>query len=389
MDRFEWPTFSDIPRIPGLSTMETVMVFVAAFILITVTIFVLHLDHKSRKAKREEAASMAWDKEQKMKKDLADKRRERLGEGADEPVDTTPLDSGIKTLETEEISENAATYAKRLGMSAKKKEEEEEQQALVINGYLQKSNTAPIRPVYSNTPDARAQQKRDLASEEEELAAKYSEPQRVKATALKRPTAAKVDSAAPVEEETTSAFGAIVRPTVGSEVANAEVERPATVSDVQPMVAKTGLEASNAAAVKPVNGFKGSDTDKAKGPIKRPKSASVNKAQVAAEDAIKQAEKKAEAMEKHQNRTAHDESSKTETASPAPAPAEEEPVTAETPVEQPAEPVAEIPAEPAIEEPAGSEPVQEETASVQKPAQTTSAQHKSNKKKKKKSGKKK
>lgn len=97
-----------------------------------------------------------------------------------------------------------------LGISAKKAAQiDKEKEQLIINGYLQKSNTAPIRPVYSNTFEARQQQKKELDSDEvgkeaetPALVMDSSAPSevritgtpqvKVKPTALKRPTSTRV-----------------------------------------------------------------------------------------------------------------------------------------------------------------------------------------------------
>ncbi|MBR2549214.1 MAG: hypothetical protein IKE92_04240 [Clostridiales bacterium] len=53
-----------------------------------------------------------------------------------------------------------------LGISSKKsKQIDKAKDRVVINGYLQKSNTAPIRPVYSNTHFQRQLQRKELESD--------------------------------------------------------------------------------------------------------------------------------------------------------------------------------------------------------------------------------
>ncbi|MCR4687972.1 MAG: hypothetical protein K5745_00310 [Saccharofermentans sp.] len=174
----------------------------------------------------------------------------------------------------------------------------------VINGYYQKSNTAPIRPAYSNTRSARRIQMQELESERvgaEALtsalvmdsaapsAVKATGPvnQRVKPTELKRPTASKTsafDVKAKAEhdemikqkkesEKQNQMYKDGIRPTIGSEVANAVTERPAEVQDEKPDILKSGEEAIIPAAAKPVPGFAAAKKE----PIKRPKSASVTR----------------------------------------------------------------------------------------------------------------
>ena len=160
----------------------------------------------------------------------------------------------------------------------------------VINGYYQKSNTAPIRPVYSNTRNARRIQMQELESERvgaealtSALVMDSAAPSAVKATG---PALQKVKPAAP-KRRYTSAFGTTapaqeqskpnsmyedgIRPTIGSEVANAVTERPAEVQEEKPDILKSGEEAIIPAATAPAPGFAAAK----KGPVKRPKSASI------------------------------------------------------------------------------------------------------------------
>lgn len=158
-----------------------------------------------------------------------------------------------------------------LGISSKKAEEiDKAKEQIIINGYLQKSNTAPIRPVYSNTLEARQQQRKELESDkvgkEAETPAlvmdsaapsvvKITEaaPQKVKPTALKRPTAARVTQGE--EEEPDTTYGAAIKPQLGTEVSNAVIDRPATVQEEKPEILKSGEEAIIPAATEPVKGF--------------------------------------------------------------------------------------------------------------------------------------
>ena len=171
-----------------------------------------------------------------------------------------------------------------LGISAKKAEEiDKSKEQIIINGYLQKSNTAPIRPVYSNTLEARQAQKRELDSDvvgkEAETPALVMDssapsevriteaPQKVKPTALKRPTAARLTqtdeeliatmeaAAEAAEADKEKAYGSALRPVVGSEVSNAVVERVAEVQAEKPDILKQGEEAILPAAEKPLAGF--------------------------------------------------------------------------------------------------------------------------------------
>lgn len=303
----EWPEWLKFPRVFGLSEVASALFCMAAVVALLVIAFVISVTISKRKSEDTERKTMAWKRRELKRQRIEEAARKHDGEEAAEQ-ETEPVDTGINVQEEDEKKSAAVVLGSNLGMSAKKKEEDENVPPEVINGYLQKSNTAPIRPVYSNTPSARAAQKKDLDSDEEELAAKYEPPKKVKPTALKRPTASKVtynqedeqvkEERVPFDEDgdgvpdINSPYGAIVRPVVGSEVANAEVERPAEVSEVTPKIAKTGLEAANDAATAPIKGFAAPK----KGPVKRPKQGSSSPETT--EDALEEAEKKAEALEK-------------------------------------------------------------------------------------------
>lgn len=287
----DWPEWLTFPRIFGLSDVASAMVLLSAFVAILVIIFIIEVTINKHRSESHERKSIIWDRRERKRKSIRDAQRKYEGEELNEE-DNEPVDTGIKVREEDEQKKAAVVLGGNLGMSAKKKEEDENVPPEVINGYLQKSNTAPIRPVYSNTPSARAAQKADLESDVEEEAAKYEPPKKVKTTSLKRPTASKtVISQEEEADKATDPYGAIVRPVVGSEVANAEVERPAEVSDVTPRIAKTGLDAANEAAKAPVKGFAAPPKE----PIKRPKQANTPSAE-SPEEAIDEAEKKAEAV---------------------------------------------------------------------------------------------
>ena len=159
-----------------------------------------------------------------------------------------------------------------LGISSKKAEEiDKAKEQIIINGYLQKSNTAPIRPVYSNTLEARQQQRKELDSDEvgkeaetpalvmdsaapSEVRITDAPVQKVKPTALKRPTAARVTTEEEMAEEDTT-YTSAMRPQIGTEVSNAEIDRPATVPEEKPEILKSGEEAIIPAAQEAVSGF--------------------------------------------------------------------------------------------------------------------------------------
>ena len=117
----------------------------------------------------------------------------------------------------------------------------------VVNGYLQKSNTEAIRPVFSNTPDARAAQKAA-----DSKPGTSSSPSGLKAP-IKRPASASVNHAQAVaakavtEPKETSKPGA--KPAVsGASAPKAPVKRPASasVNHAQAVAAaKTGKEVAD------------------------------------------------------------------------------------------------------------------------------------------------
>lgn len=70
------------------------------------------------------------------------------------------------TSEAQKEEKHAADYYGQLGISSSRsKQLDKAKDRAILNGYLQKSNTAPIRPVYSNTPGARQQQMDELNSD--------------------------------------------------------------------------------------------------------------------------------------------------------------------------------------------------------------------------------
>ena len=164
-----------------------------------------------------------------------------------------------------------------LGISSKKaKQIDKSKERVIINGYLQKSNTAPIRPVYSNTLFARQLQRKELESDtvgkEAETpalvmdsaapsAVKITEApvQKVKPTLLKHPTASKTfqadDQANDTEEEIDTTYIDAMRPQTGSEVSNAEIDFVAAVQEEKPEILKSGDEAIIPAAHETVKGF--------------------------------------------------------------------------------------------------------------------------------------
>ncbi len=192
----------------------------------------------------------------------------------EEAASRNTLLGGKSEAQREEIEAGAVFGS--LGISSKKAEEiDKAKEQMIINGYLQKSNTAPIRPVYSNTLEARQQQRKELDSDvvgkEAETPALVMDsaapsevkitgavPAKVKPTALKRPTAARVsdsDEESESTEETDETYSGAIRPQIGSEVSNAVIDRVAEVQEEKPEILKSGEEAIIPAAQKTVKGF--------------------------------------------------------------------------------------------------------------------------------------
>lgn len=162
-----------------------------------------------------------------------------------------------------------------LGISSKKaKQIDKTKERVIINGYLQKSNTAPIRPVYSNTPFARQLQRKELESDEvgkeaetpalvmdsaapSEVKITGAPVQKVKPTELKRPTSARTAADDPSQEtaEEDTTYSAAIRPQTGSEVSNAVSDFTAAVQEEKPEILKAGEEAIIPAAHEAKDGF--------------------------------------------------------------------------------------------------------------------------------------
>ena len=223
-----------------------------------------------------------------------ERARREAEEFAEKAAETTNTLIGGKS-EAEREEKEAVEVFGSLGISSKKAEAIDRQRdQLVINGYLQKSNTAPIRPVYSNTLEARRQQKEELDSDTvgdeantPALVTDSAAPAKIKPTALKRPTAARVGKGSSADNSQKKEEGGedenpmlqdVMRPEIGTEVENAVVERPAEVQEEKPDIMKVGEEAIPPAATEPAKGFKGSE-ETVKKPVrhKRPSSAAKQK----------------------------------------------------------------------------------------------------------------
>lgn len=160
-----------------------------------------------------------------------------------------------------------------LGISSRKaKQIDKSKERVIINGYLQKSNTAPIRPVYSNTPFARQLQRRELESDKvgkeaetpalvmdsaapSEIKITSAPVQKVKPTELKRPTSVRTSADAGQADEIDTTYSGAMRPETGSEVSNAAVDYTADVQTEKPEILKSGEEAIIPAALEAKKGF--------------------------------------------------------------------------------------------------------------------------------------
>ena len=285
---------------------KVLWIIVPAVLLALIVAFTIWRAIEDRKKKREQA----WAAERR-KLEVVDGIEERKDDGgkkmrelerarreaeefAEKAAETTNTLIGGKS-EVEREEKDAVEVFGSLGISSKKAEAIDRQRdQLVINGYLQKSNTAPIRPVYSNTLEARRQQKEELDSDtvgEEAntpaLVTDSAAPAKVKPTALKRPTSARVGKGASAEntqkkdedeEDDNPMLQDVMRPEIGTEVENAVVERPAEVQAEKPDIMKVGEEAIPPAATEPAEGFKGSE-ELEKKPVrhKRPSSGAKQK----------------------------------------------------------------------------------------------------------------
>ena len=249
--------------------------------LIIATIIIKMMD--KRKAKIDDQIDTAWKAEQvvnrvevlsrknekkkirQIKRDTRDPKKK----AEDEAASKNTLLGGKSEAQREE--KEASEVFGSLGISSKKAEEvDKAKEQIIINGYLQKSNTAPIRHVYSNTLEARRQQRKELDSDEvgkeaetpalvmdsaapSEVRITDAPVQKVKPTSLKRPTAARVEINDAPEED--AAYSEAMRPQIGTEVSNAEVDRPAEVQAEKPEILKSGEEAIIPAAKEAVEGF--------------------------------------------------------------------------------------------------------------------------------------
>ena len=279
-----------LPRILEDNQQLTIIVIGLAIVVILGIILIANIANANDKHKEKKSARLDAERqgekivdrvERRSKVASKEKKIQQVKRETRDPKKKAEEEAAAKNTliggksEAQREEKEAREVFGSLGISSKKAEEiDKAKEQIIINGYLQKSNTAPIRPVYSNTLEARQQQKRELDSDvvgsEAETPAlvmdsaapsevKITEApvQKVKPTALKRPTAARVAQADEEKEpeETDTAYSSALRPQLGTEVSNAEIDRVAEVPLEKPEILKQGEEAIIPAAEKPVEGF--------------------------------------------------------------------------------------------------------------------------------------
>ena len=170
--------------------------------------------HKEKEINQVEAKSRKADGDDKKIRQIKRETRDPQKKAEQEAAAKNTLMGGKSEAQMEK--KDAIEVFGPLGISSKKaKQIDKAKDRVIINGYLQKSNTAPIRPVYSNTPFARQLQRKELESDtvgkEAETPALVMDSaapsevkitgapvQKVKPTELKRPSTSKIS----LEEET-------------------------------------------------------------------------------------------------------------------------------------------------------------------------------------------
>ncbi|MBO4425458.1 MAG: hypothetical protein J5776_00455 [Clostridiales bacterium] len=248
--------FKTVGVVGGWIIIGSVLVFIIAVICFKIS--------KAREKKREEYRESLGDLKRKEQVIKGVTRRDRVNSG--EVVEEKPVerDTGIKVKDAENVQQQQEVFGKV--MKSRKKHQPTERELamqkyadhMVVNGYLQKSNTAPIRPVYSNTASARQQQKTELNSDEvgEEattpaIVTDSAAPAKIKPTELKPPTSSRANE--PQESSDESYVKDAIRPVIGSSVANSVPERPAEVPDETPKILQE--EEPLPTATEPAKGF--------------------------------------------------------------------------------------------------------------------------------------
>ena len=264
--------FATVGTVGGWIIIGSVIVLVSAIIWVKVS--------QAREKKRNEYRESLGDIKRKEQVIKGVTHRDRINSG-EAPVETPVVkDSGLNVARVEgEHTQAAAEVFAKVRKSRKKHQPTERELAaqkygehMVVGGYLQKSNTAPIRPVFSNTADARQEQKKELDSDEvcEEattpaIVMDSAAPAKIKPTELKPPHSSRANEPQPHTDE--SYVKDAIRPVIGSSVANAVTERPAEVQDETPRIVDPGEEEPIPTATKPAPGFAPAKREQ----VKRPK----------------------------------------------------------------------------------------------------------------------
>ncbi len=253
-------------------------IIIGSVLVLTVAIIWFNIS-KSREKKRDDFREHIGEIKRTEQVIKGVNQRTRVNSGEVPVAEPEPVkDSGISVRVDEEKQQASAEVFAKVRKSRKKHQPTEIELAvqkygehMVVNGYRQKSDTAPIRPVYSNTAKARKEQKAELESDEvgEEattpaIVTDSAAPAKVKPTELKPPTSAHLRNQQHAEE---SYVKDAIRPVIGSSVANSVPERPAEVPEEMPEIA-TGEEKPIPTAKTPVKGF----APAKKAQVKRPKS---------------------------------------------------------------------------------------------------------------------
>lgn len=268
------------------SQLTPIVITFAVIVVIVLTIFLnISIANEKRKEKKEEhleierqaervvhgveGRSKKYTKEKKIQQ-IKRETRDPRKKAEEEALAKNTLLGGKSEAQMEE--KEASEVFGSLGISSKKAEEiDKAKEQIIINGYLQKSNTAPIRPVYSNTLEARQQQRKELESDEvgkeaetpalvmdsaapSEIKITEAPVHKVKPTALKRPTASRTANPEEQDLEDTT-YTSAIRPETGSEVSNAVADFVAEVQEEKPDILKSGEEAIIPAATEAVKGF--------------------------------------------------------------------------------------------------------------------------------------
>ena len=274
--------FNDNTQLEPIVITFAVIVVVALIVVYTI----LKIREK-RKEKNDEDLDTAWragqvvNRVEGINKKGSRKKIHQIKRDTRDPKKKEEIEANSKNTllggksDAQREEKEASEVFGSLGISSKKAEEiDKQKEQIIINGYLQKSNTAPIRPVYSNTLEARQKQKEELDSDKvgkeaetpalvmdsaapSEVKITEAPVQKVKPTALKRPTAARVtqEDIPTDSEETDDTYTAAIRPQIGTEVSNADIVPTAEVQTEKPEILKSGEEAIIPAATEAVDGF--------------------------------------------------------------------------------------------------------------------------------------